>query len=607
MTIKRIIIIAWAILAVTVCILVFALYNVQKNTNAIEAAQQSRKNSLLLAQELHDNSVTLTDSVRQFAATGDKDAYTAYWDCDKVAKGEKERPKSSAIAPGKRVPLLTLMEQAGFTAQELRYLREASDLSNSLIILEEQAMHAAQGEFPDGKGGYTLKGAPDTLLAVKLVFSREYNDHVAKIMAPITFFNNALNERLDGLVDQKQAGYDQAIWILRGACVVLVVLVACFLIMVSTVIVKPIFACIAFAGQVVKGNLESDLQVSSHNEIGSLATSLRAMVASLRERITHAERATRKAEEQSSIAALAVKEAEQAKQVAELAKSQGMRQAGDQLHTIAELAQKTSGELSRHIGRAKDGAKEQQSQLESSSQAMEQLSQSVMHVARNTASTTESADAARHNAQEGLGIVNNVVGAISDVDRKTSSLRESLNQLGKEAEGINRIMNVISDIADQTNLLALNAAIEAARAGEAGRGFAVVADEVRKLAEKTMQATGEVASAVRSIQASTTESIRGIQEASAAVLSSTNMAKSSGDSLQQIVSIAKDTAEKVHSIAVTTEEQSRTCDELTNATESIAQLANETMITMDEASRAVEAINAVVQQVQKLTQELRSA
>ena len=607
MTIKRITRVSWIVLVINVSLMLFALYNVYQNERAIGIAEENRQHSLFLAKELEDNSTLLTNMARQFAATGDEKAYAEYWNCVDIQTGEKERPQSAIIAPGKKISLMTLMEQAGFTATELKYLRQANDLSEGLVALEEEAMHAVKGEFPDGKGGYTLLKAPDKLHAIQLVFSPEYNAWVDRIMDPISSFDKELNARLDGVVQESRAGYDQAMWLLRFTCIVFICINVGSQIMVSNVIVKPIFSCTKFAQEVAGGNLDSTLQLNSKNEIGVLASSLTSMVATLRDRIALAVKATNSAEEQSAIALAAVKEAEQAKRAAELAKSEGMRHAGEQLQAIGEVAQATSDELSRHICSVKNGAETQQHKLTVSSQAMEHLNQSISAVARNTVETSEAADAAKQNAQEGFELVSDMVQAISNVNSKTSALRESLEHLGTEAEGIGRVMEVISDIADQTNLLALNAAIEAARAGDAGRGFAVVADEVRKLAEKTMQATGEVGNAVRAIQVATTENINGIQDAADAVKITTEMANSAGEALQRIVLIAQNTADKVYAISTAAEDQAKACTELTGVSETITSMAHETMSLMDEAEQVVAAINDVVGQVHILTDELRNA
>ena len=132
-----------------------------------------------------------------------------------------------------------------------------------------------------------------------------------------------------------------------------------------------------------------------------------------------------------------------------------------------------------------------------------------------------------------------------------------MNSLGQKAEAIGQVVGFINDVADQTNLLALNAAIEAARAGEAGRGFAVVADEVRNLAEKTMQATKEVTEAVSSIQRQTQETIAAVDSSAEQTVRSAERASSAGTSMEAIVQNMERAAQQLEQIAHATVEQSR--------------------------------------------------
>ena len=607
MTIKKLIVYATALLVLATGTLTFFLITMGGSLRAIDAAQTQREHSLALANELRESSRGLTAAIRSFAVTGNESFATAYMDIVQIVAGEKARPSDSEVAPGKRVSRKSLMQEAGFTERELGLLQKAADFSSALIVLETEAMNAVRGHFPDGKGGYSVTREPDKARATSLVFSPDYDREVEKIMAPISQFMRELDSRLDGAVDAAKKDGDRSMLLVRISVIVLVLVFAAFLLAVALWIVRPILDCDVFAKRVATGNLDSQLPYQSGNEIGSLAESLRFMLQSLRERIGLAEKATTRAEEQSSLAAKAVEEANQAKLEAEKAKSLGMRQAGEQLFDIAEHIKGAAGDLRLQVSRAEEGAATQQGRLAESFQAVEQLNQAVLDVARSTASTTDSADKTRRNASEGAQIVEKVVASIGAVDSKTMALRESLDHLGREAEGIGKIMAVISDIADQTNLLALNAAIEAARAGDAGRGFAVVADEVRKLAEKTMQATGEVGSAVRAIQAGTTENIRGMQDTSEAVKASTDLARAAGDSLRLIVDIAKGTAEQVHSIAAATEEQSATCEQISVTTESINRVAGETYGLMEKADQAVGSLAKAVDQLMHLTDSLRKA
>ena len=168
-------------------------------------------------------------------------------------------------------------------------------------------------------------------------------------------------------------------------------------------------------------------------------------------------------------------------------------------------------------------------------------------------------------------------------------------------------MGVISDIADQTNLLALNAAIEAARAGEAGRGFAVVADEVRKLAEKTAHATTEVRTAIGGIQSGTNTAAAQMDTAVERVTLATGLAQRSGEALAEIVDMVESAGDQVRSIATAAEQQSATSEEINRAVSSISVIASETDNAMAQSTEAVGALVAQTKKLEQLIAALRSS
>ncbi len=350
---------------------------------------------------------------------------------------------------------------------------------------------------------------------------------------------------------------------------------------------KPIVQATRYAQKVADGKLDDELTVKSNDEVGLLAEALGKMVESLKNMIGQAEIKTQEANKQAEAARQATEEAEQAKQQAEIAKQEGMLQAANQIDAVMQRLSSTSQKLATQIRQATEGVDRQSVRTTETATAMEQMNATVGEVARSASESASHAEDAKFKALEGNKSVEQVIASIAVVNSQAEELQNSMTALGSQAEDIGRIMQVIEDIADQTNLLALNAAIEAARAGEAGRGFAVVADEVRKLAEKTMQATKEVGQAIASIQEGARKSISETKEATKSVAESTSLAEQSGAALAEIVDLITNTAQQVTSIATAAEEQSATSDEINNAVEEISHISVQAAELMDLSSQAV--------------------
>lgn len=357
---------------------------------------------------------------------------------------------------------------------------------------------------------------------------------------------------------------------------------------VARSIANPIQMLAGAAQSVSKGDFEAIPDESCFSgELLTLQQALKGMVVDLGKLLKTTEEKGFEAEEQTKLAKEALAEAEEARSAAESAKREGILQAAGELEQIVNQVTRASTELTTQIEQSRSGAEIQRERSAEAATAMEQMNASVFEVAQNASRAAESADDARKQAEDGGGIVENVVSSIGEVDKATGQMADGLHSLGQRAEGIGQVMNVITDIADQTNLLALNAAIEAARAGEAGRGFAVVADEVRKLAEKTMDATKEVGDAVSAIQSGTRNSISDMEKAASIVERSTSYASDAGESLSSIVNSVESTADQVRAIATASEEQSAASEEINRNTDEVNRIASETSHAMEDSSQAV--------------------
>ena len=319
------------------------------------------------------------------------------------------------------------------------------------------------------------------------------------------------------------------------------------------------------------------------DEIGVMARGTRGMLEGLRRLFAESEQKTAEAKAAAEQAAQAAAEANQARSEAENARRDGMLAAAHQLETVVEIVSSASAELSAQIEESEHGAERQAARMAETATAMEEMNATVLEVARNAGAAAEVSDAARQRAEAGAVVVEKAVTGIRKVREQSLSLKQDMAALAENARSIGSLMSVISDIADQTNLLALNAAIEAARAGEAGRGFAVVADEVRKLAEKTMSATNHVGDAIKDIQASTAKSMEQVDGAVLSIEEATELANQSGAALGEIVGMVDKAADQVRAIAAASEQQSAASEEINASITQVNNIAAETAQAMEQS------------------------
>jgi len=246
----------------------------------------------------------------------------------------------------------------------------------------------------------------------------------------------------------------------------------------------------------------------------------------------------------------------------------------------------SSTQLATSSSNMNDGVNSQSAQTAQVATAMEEMNAAVIEVARNSHSATEAARSARDIAARGGDVVGQAINAMKDVAESTDVTGTTIKSLGKSSEEIGTIISVINDIADQTNLLALNAAIEAARAGEQGRGFAVVADEVRKLAERTTKATKEISEMINTIQDETTQAVSAMEEGTHKVENGVKLANEAGEALSQIVTGVEDVNDMIGQIATAAEEQSATAEEIARNMENISEAAQSNVDAINDVSGA---------------------
>lgn len=251
------------------------------------------------------------------------------------------------------------------------------------------------------------------------------------------------------------------------------------------------------------------------------------------------------------------------------------------------------------------GISRQQQQASQVSAAVEEMAATVTEVAKKSGEAAQAASDSQKDANTGGDVVRQTVTEIKAIAEDVMSSAAAVAGLGKKGEQIGAIIEVIDDIADQTNLLALNAAIEAARAGEHGRGFAVVADEVRKLAERTQQATEEVSRSIREIQEETKSAVVRIEAGSKRVNHGVELAGNAGNSLERIVNSSQTVGSMVTSIAAAAEEQSAASEQIARSIEQINAVTRESAEGANQAAKAAGDLSAQAEKLQSLVSRFK--
>ena len=430
---------------------------------------------------------------------------------------------------------------------------------------------------------------------------------IAKLTAVLIEAARALEPVYDEIADtsvaQSQHDAQMVDYCVIGVEVAVGVSILLLLLWVMRSINLPLKRLNDFARAVAGGNLEVEPEGKFTAELGELKDVLVDMVANLRSVIGEARAMEEDARNQAAAAGRARDEA-LAQQERVQALLERMGEAASRADEVAQKLAAVSNDLKGRTEKIAASAVVQQERMSESATAMEEMNATVNEVAMNVGDASTTASEASNEASQGIMVVQRAEKSMSEVAGTVSVLEEGMARLGTDTESIGQVISVINEIADQTNLLALNAAIEAARAGEAGKGFAVVADEVRKLAEKTMVATKEVEERITAIQEATGRNIRDVKQTLSHVAEANGEVENSVGAFENIQEFSANVAERIEGIAIATRQQSAATEQISGAVLEVSQLASATAEAVQESAAAIAGLAAMAETLQAIIGDL---
>ncbi|HDX8403322.1 TPA: methyl-accepting chemotaxis protein [Aeromonas dhakensis] len=547
---------------ITLILLSLVFFAYSWSGKQIEQSYQQRYQSYLLADELRQSSDDLTRLGRTYVITKDPAYEQQYMRILAIRNGEQNRPQGynriywDFVAANGQNPrpdsqvrrgLIDLMKDAGFTEGELAKLNEAKNNSDALVNTEVAAFKLVQQTDGDL--------AANQQKAIAMMHDKAYHQNKGRIMSPIDDFYVMMETRTQQAVDDatSQSAMLRYLFIALG-------LVLMFFLW------RTYKALIDLVGTSVS-QLRSDL---NHLAEGDFSQPIKVPAGA----------------KESLIGLLATMQSTLKGIIAQV--SHSSEELSGSADSIAQIAEQTA-----------QFATSQQTSTQTMAAAIEELVVSISHLSDNATHADELSKISANTLEEGSGVIKQTLDSIQSISDTVSNAASSIADLNSHTQQISEIIEVIRGIADQTNLLALNAAIEAARAGEQGRGFAVVADEVRNLASRSAASTQQITGMIGKIQSGADASIRSMENTVNNVSRGVSLASQTGAAIASIQDHASNLTGLMGEISHTLREQSTAANEVVSTVGNITSLSEQS----GDAARHVSQEAAKLKQLSRLLRQ----
>ncbi|WP_409304791.1 methyl-accepting chemotaxis protein [Peribacillus sp. SCS-155] len=544
-----------AIMAILFLITGWSVFSLQQSITEQKHTVEKEKELSSLAMQLQQSSDYLTNEVRAYVQFGEQGYYNNYW---REVNETKTREKVVKRLKDLKVPneLLDLVERA-------------QQNSNKLVSLENQAMKAVkEGKLEEAR---------------KFVFGYDYNNGKKSISGPLIEFQKKIDKWASDQAQSANAKVKTGLFVMIISSVLVVIATSATFVALFRRI-RPLTKLNEYAVEITQGNLTvEEIATGSKDEVSQLTQSFNGMVASLKRLLNSVHQA-----------------------------SENVASSSEQLLASAEQTSYATQQVSASIEEMASGAELQLKQVQESAASIQEVSKGIQLIAETSSLVSKASEDTNKKSEIGQISLKNAIAQMKEIEKDVDNTSKSIQTLDQRSKEIENIVVAITDISAQTNLLALNAAIEAARAGEHGKGFAVVADEVRKLAEQSSSSAQQIAEIIKSIQNDTVHTVNEMKQVTNNVATGVSVIQETGLVFNEILEATQKVSSQIQEVSAVSDQMSvnalqisASFEEVQSITETATAKTQNVAGLAQEQHAAMEEITASSNTLSQLAVELR--